>query len=517
MFSVPRNIQAGLKDDVIKILVSNVKAPEDLAEDVPLIEGTETVSSYNWLAEHEVECDVPTIQVPGAPPILHLHASMDSMQLQPDSGTHFIDQNASRMKGKSGLIPGLAACYAYKKDFDITDYDVVTDRNNLIKLFELIELSAVETKDEGRPPTSTPWRAPSIAAAASRRARGGMHSLHPAFQKLGSRRGGGIESMDRRAEKTRIDVDIVSGYNHETGEYIYDDKSPKQTLVLTRWEYKNEEVVDPATDFRGFGHSFLTETRRFLSFEEGRVNYKGPDDVTGFHCLVGYKLFGMKLLVRYHADACDMTREQFIKWISEDAIRDLSDPETDSGSDSEEGSEDNTLCESPTTDTFDLLDAFKTLSVKTEDTSRVSHVHHSSTGDNADGATLPKIPMGIVQTPNTIFPADRILQVKTRGIKTGLNREVLFRQLFFSQTRKVFVAYHSRGLFVKENRSQEDIMKEMTGWAKDNKEIFKKLVSLFMEIKNKVGRAGGKGAVGFLLKKNASDDPVVLDIQSRTD
>lgn len=525
MFSVARDIKEGLEDDVTEILVSGVKAPADFTENVPLIEGIRIVSSYNWLAEHEADSEIPTIQVPGAPPILHLPPGRPPLQLKPDTGHYFIDQNASRMKGKSGLIPGLTACHACEKNFKITDYDVVTDRNNLIKLFELIELSAVGNKDPTKPATSTPWRAPSIEAAAARRARGGSRPVHPFFQQLGPGHGRGIKSMDRRAEATRIDVDMVSGYDNDTGKYIYDDSSAKKTLVLTRWEPQNDEIIVSSRDFRGFGHSFLTETRQFLSCEDGRVIQRGPKDVTGFHCLVEYKLFGMKLLVRYHADACDMTREEFVRWISQDALRDLEEPDTQSEYDSEDGSEDpdRTPYESPATDTFDLLDAFKTLSVKTEQTSNVptkllsSLKSTSADVNNPDTISLPQIPMDIIHTPNTIFPAHKILQVKTRGKHTGLNREKLYIQLFFSQTRNVFVAYHTRGLFSEAETSKEDITEGMAKWANDNKEILKKLISLFQVIKDKVGEIGGKGALEFVLKKKASDDPVALEIRGRSD
>ncbi|KAF3213510.1 hypothetical protein TWF679_005326 [Orbilia oligospora] len=542
MFTVPRNIKAGLKEGTTTILVSSVRAPSDLTRDTPIIEDIKTVSSYNWLAEHETDYNVPTIQVPGAPPILHLPKGKPPMKLEADTGHHFIDQNASRMKGNSGLIPGLAACHAYKRDFKITDYDVITDRNNLIKLFELIELSLVGTKDAVTPATSTPWRAPSIEAAAARRDRGGWRGrgrgrgrgggsggnggAHPFFQQLGARQGMGIESMDRRAETTRIDIDVVSGYDNDTGKYIYDENpTTKKTLVMTRWEPKNEEVVISQIDFRGFGHSFLTETRQFLSFEDGRVFQKGANDVTGYHCLVEYKLFGMKLLVRYHADACDMTKEEFVKWISQDAIHDLSGSDTQSeGSEGEEDESDNpdrTLFESPTTDTFDLLDAFKTLSVKTERPSnekllsklKLSTPQHN----NPDVVSLPKIPMDIIPTPNAVFPGEKILQVKTRGKHTGLNRERLYTQLFFSQTRNVFVAYHTRGVFSETETSKEDITAGMSKWADDNKELLKRLTSIFRQVKETVGGMGGKGAIGFLLRKKASDDPVVIDIQGRDD
>ncbi|KAF3176840.1 hypothetical protein TWF751_003160 [Orbilia oligospora] len=532
MFTVARNIKDGLKEGTTTILVSSVRAPSDLARDTPIVEDIKTVSSYNWLAEHETNYAVPTIQVPGAPPILHFPKGKPPIKLEADTGHHFIDQNASRMKGNSGLIPGLAACHAYKRDFKITDYDVVTDRNNLIKLFELIELSLVGTKDAVTPATSTPWRAPSIEAAAARRGgggwrgrgrgRGGNRGAHPFFQQLGARQGMGIESMDRRAETTRIDIDVVSGYDNDTGKYIYDENSPKKTLVMTRWEAKNEEVVISQIDFRGFGHSFLTETRQFLSVEDGRVFQKGANDVTGYHCLVEYRLFGMKLLVRYHADACDMTKEEFVKWISQDAIHDLEDSDTQSEGSDEDGSDDpdRTLCESPTTDTFDLLDAFKTLSVKTERPSNEKLLSKlkltTSQNTNPDVVSLPKIPMDIIPTPNAVFPGEKILQVKTRGKHTGLNRERLYTQLFFSQTRNVFVAYHTRGVFSETETSKEDITTGLSKWADDNKELLKRLTSIFRQVKETVGEMGGKGAIGFLLRKKASDDPVVIEIQGRT-
>ncbi|KAK6334435.1 hypothetical protein TWF730_003649 [Orbilia blumenaviensis] len=519
MFSVARDTNESLKGDVVRILVGDVTAPSDLPEETPIIEGVATVSSYNWLAEHEVDSVIPTIQVPGAPPILAFPETSATMKLQPDVGHHYVDQNAARMKGKSGMIPGLAACHAYKRDFKVTDYDVITDRNNLIKLYELIELAGERVKDE--PPISTPWRAPSIQAAAARRGRGNYRPVHPFFQQLGPGHGRGIESMDRRAEATRIDVDVVSGYDNDTGKYIYDENAASTTLMLTRWEPHNEEIVISSMDFRGFGHSFLTKTRLFLSLEDGRMKERGPKDVTGFHCLVEYKLFGMKFLVRYHADACDMTRAEFVQWISKDGLRDLAELDTESNNDSDDGSEDRTLCESPDTDTFELLDAFKTLTVKTDEVERIDQKIHLSpknkTKDASESFRLPNIPLEIINTPNTIFPGNKIIQVKTRGRRTGLNVEKLYVQLFFSQTENFMVAYHTRGIFSAAETLKEEISPELEKWGSDNKERLKRLVSIMREIKAKVVGLGQKGALEFRLKKKASDDPVIIDIRARED
>ncbi|KAK6519107.1 hypothetical protein TWF281_003796 [Arthrobotrys megalospora] len=528
MFSVARSLNDGLKQGRTKILVGSLKPPSDLLEDIPLIEGVRTVSSYNWLSEDEVDSDVPTIQVPGAPPLVSFPQDTPSMKLQPDTGSHFIDQNAARMSGASGMIPGLAACHAYKKDFKIIDYDIVTDRNNLIKLFELMEI--VETKAGMAPAISTPWRAPSIEAAASRRGRGNHKPVHPFFQRVpGMGRGGGIRSMDQRREIVRIDADLVSGYDNNTGKYVYDEASGPKTLVLTRWEPQNQETVMSSVDFRGFGGTFLTKTRRFLSLEDGIIQERGPRDVTSFHCLVEYKLLGMKFLVRYHADACDMTRAEFIKWISQDGLRDLSEADGDSESASEDaygsevGSEDTTLSGPPDTDTFDLLDAFKTLNLKTDDTNPMSKKPVPSLKKTAPEVnthkfcTLAQIPMSIIHTPNTLFPSNKILQVKTRGQHTGLNREALYRQLFFSQTQRVFVAYHTKGVFSEASVLKEDISTGLVNWGNSNKEILRKLVTILREVQEKVDEAGGKAALMFGSKKKNNEDSVILEVHTRDD
>jgi hypothetical protein len=130
-------------------------------EDLP-IENVEYVASYNW-----VDTEQPTIVVPGTSVLpssrLERYHSQPSdsrhnagspavwtgrqvpFTLQPDSGSHFVDQNWARMS-QYPLLPLFAAADAIhdnnkKPPVDWPDVDVVTDRNGLRKLLRWLNPS----------------------------------------------------------------------------------------------------------------------------------------------------------------------------------------------------------------------------------------------------------------------------------------------------------------------------------------------------------------------------------------
>ncbi|KAF3941866.1 hypothetical protein ABW19_dt0200081 [Dactylella cylindrospora] len=514
----PRKIHDDLKPNPATIKVTNSWGPPVATRSETIIEDVKAVSSYNWLSEEETESAVPTIQVPGAPPLVSFPKDTDVLHLEPDSGHHYIDQNAARMKGRSGMIPGLAACYSYSKTFRVEDYDIISDRNNLIKLIDLLR----EVEEPPSPPTSptSPTRTRggfSLRSPTSPRGRGGrggpfssrgrggssLGSPASPTSPLNQYRGRGIESMNRRSETSRFDADLVAGYDTTTGNYVY-SRDPKayKTLVLTRWEPKNEELIYSSIDFRGFGFSFLSRTREFLWLEDSKVVTKGTNDVTGFHCLVEFKLFGIKMLVRYHADGCDMSREQFVRWVAKDGLRILEGDASGLGFGDEEAYEAAFQeYEEDEEDTFDLLESFKTLEVKDKEKPQAEAAEDVK-GLPKKPSPIPAIPIMILQTPNHVFPQDHIMQVKTRGKFTGLDREKLHAQLFFSQTSNVFVAYHSKGHFAKEDAAAENISEGLKSWGENNEGRLKRLLTLLWKIRREVAQGSGKGAIVFCGKAN---------------
>ncbi|KAF3913520.1 hypothetical protein ABW20_dc0101093 [Dactylellina cionopaga] len=359
-----RHVYDDLNPRPSRISITNPSSKSaDNGKPEPVIKGLETFEIFeanSWLIYGTVA------KFAGVPPLVSFPDDKTVLKLEPDNGHHFIDQNAARMNGRSAMVPGLAACYAYDKAFKIEDYDVITDRNNLIKLFELLNLGNNTPRPIPEPRPTNSWRGGPSSPGRGQGWRGGSRNFTPPSTPQRPR---GIESMERRPETSRIDIDVVSGYDHIAGEYLYDPSSPSQTLILTRWEPLNEEIVHSATDFRGFGFSFLFETRQFLSLEGGKIVERDPKEITGYHCLVKYHLFGLRILVRYHADACDMTRQEFTKWVLKDGLRDIKGASGERGDDSDEEKEEeeedliNLLEDS---DTFDLLDSFKTLNIAEE-------------------------------------------------------------------------------------------------------------------------------------------------------
>ncbi|KAK4460748.1 hypothetical protein QBC42DRAFT_271706 [Cladorrhinum samala] len=93
------------------------------------------LASYSW-------CDKPTatISVPGSPP-LWSPPPKSSLPLDPDSGTVYIDQNAARCPW-SPLEPLFRALFIMNPDLDLSDVDVVTDRNNIRKLLRFVQASS---------------------------------------------------------------------------------------------------------------------------------------------------------------------------------------------------------------------------------------------------------------------------------------------------------------------------------------------------------------------------------------
>ncbi|KAF8424822.1 hypothetical protein EV426DRAFT_716484 [Tirmania nivea] len=91
-------------------------------------EDYEVLASYNWFEK----AGKPAIIVPGlaprwTPPPL-------PAWLNPDTGIYYIDQNAYRWP-TSPLEPALRALFTLQPNFDLNPIDLITDRNNLRKLF----------------------------------------------------------------------------------------------------------------------------------------------------------------------------------------------------------------------------------------------------------------------------------------------------------------------------------------------------------------------------------------------
>ncbi|EXF86245.1 geranylgeranyl pyrophosphate synthetase [Colletotrichum fioriniae PJ7] len=102
------------------------------------IERLQYVASYNW-----IDKDLPTIAVPeGLPPLWA--PPLKPPRMTPDSGIRYIDQNAARWP-EYPLEPLFRAVCAQNPEFEMSDVDVVTDRNNMRKLLPFVEASASDS------------------------------------------------------------------------------------------------------------------------------------------------------------------------------------------------------------------------------------------------------------------------------------------------------------------------------------------------------------------------------------
>ncbi|KAF8758791.1 geranylgeranyl pyrophosphate synthetase [Rhizoctonia solani] len=245
-FTPSAKLQEGLSESAIDSVSINSIRLDSTKE----VEATNVVAlgSYDW-----VDHSIPTIVIPaskhiGAPP-LWKEPSLP-LQLEPDTGDSFIDQNTARLP-MHPLEPMFRAISVTQEQFKNTinfseeKIDVVTDRNSLRKLMRFI-ISHGPNRDH-RP---------------------------------GSNR------------EFRIDVQLALN---------------GRTLVLTRHE---ENLVDKSTGFKGYGHNFEKATTEasppLLATNSGRTHISHLRS-TGHHRITRYDLLGLRFLVRYEVDSMEST------------------------------------------------------------------------------------------------------------------------------------------------------------------------------------------------------------------
>ncbi|CUA75100.1 hypothetical protein RSOLAG22IIIB_01742 [Rhizoctonia solani] len=232
-------LQEGLLDGEIEsisvaTISSNASEKVEATNVVPL-------GSYNW-TDHSI----PTIVIPGAPPLWKEPTL--PLQLEPDVGDSFIDQNAARLP-MHPLEPMFRAIDVTQKqlgnDFKLANenIDIIADRNSLRKLTRFI--SSHGPNRDPRP---------------------------------GSNR------------EFRIDVQLASN---------------GRTLVLNRHE---ENSIRKSTGFNGYGFSFEKATTEeiapLLGVNSTRTHISRFKS-TGHHRITRYDLLGLRFLVRYEVDAME--------------------------------------------------------------------------------------------------------------------------------------------------------------------------------------------------------------------
>ena len=131
------------------IFRSDLNGQLDSAHEAKITE-FEYLASYSW---HK--SDIPTISVPGMllkrdpwrilllmantgfPPLWSPPAGR-ALQLEPDSGRVYIDQNAARISN-APFEPMFSALAIQRPNYDIGSVDVITDRNNIRKLLRFLQ------------------------------------------------------------------------------------------------------------------------------------------------------------------------------------------------------------------------------------------------------------------------------------------------------------------------------------------------------------------------------------------
>ncbi|KAG8745967.1 hypothetical protein FRC10_006530 [Ceratobasidium sp. 414] len=197
------------------------------------------LGSYNW-----VDHSVPTIIIPGSP-TLWKEPTLP-LQLSPDTGPTFIDQNTARLP-KSPFEPAIRAISVIRGDLNnnprISDegIDVVTDRNNLRKLMRFICAN-----------------------------------------------GPNRDLRRHRNREFRIDAQLAPN---------------NKTLVLTRYD---ESAVDDSTQFKGYGHNFeeaATKAHPPIVAVNQTSTVLSRLKTSGYHRIIRYDLLGLRFMVRFEVDA----------------------------------------------------------------------------------------------------------------------------------------------------------------------------------------------------------------------
>ncbi|CCO28808.1 hypothetical protein BN14_02806 [Rhizoctonia solani AG-1 IB] len=238
-FTPSVKLQEGLSKDLLGS-ISFETARSDVTEEVEAT-NVATLGSYDW-----IDHSIPTIVIPGAPP-LWKEPSLP-LQLDPDTGNSFIDQNTARLP-MHPLEPTFRAISVTQEGignkFKLSEenIDIVTDRNSLRKLMRFI-------------------------------------TFH----------GPNRDHRYGRNREFRIDVQLAPN---------------GRTLVLTRHE---ESLIDTSTGFKGYGHNFekaTTENGPLLLATNSSRTHISRLKPTGHHRITRYDLLGLRFLVRYEVDAME--------------------------------------------------------------------------------------------------------------------------------------------------------------------------------------------------------------------
>ncbi|KAF8417924.1 geranylgeranyl pyrophosphate synthetase [Tirmania nivea] len=337
----------------------------------------EFLSSYNWSELKSGKLSNSTIIVPGCPSSWEPPALPKAVR--PDHGLVFVDQNAYQHPNIP-LEPLLQALYITKPSFDLNKVQIITDRNNLRKLFEVV-----------------------------------CGEKHRDFE---------------------IAVEIVNN-----------------TALFTRLEQCTSELIG-RQEFRGYGHEFEKEFTKYPSSVNGS---------TGHHRIVSYSFGGLNMVVRFEADGALPPARNPVGITK-------GTPARSSGL---------------------ILPDLSSLSLE----GRPPRTTPASSGHGTPASTSRLA----VMKAGELVPQDRILEIKTRAEHRAIGIPECMPQLWFSDTRNLFIGLHNRGTFRTINKYQVD--EKMTSqWEKLHERQLGQLVDLLGKIiaiaKGSTGRTKVRGVQG---------------------
>ncbi|KAH9932817.1 uncharacterized protein BXZ73DRAFT_46720, partial [Epithele typhae] len=456
----PRELRGGLVEPAIM----EIQVPEDVeVPDGPhALDDFECVGSYSW--RKDLADEKPIIEAPGCP-VRWLDHDLP-IQVQFDDEIRLYHENGYYMRGGSKLLPLLRALEAFRNDesstgeevhdlsaLDLSEVDIVTDRNNLRKLLR----HAMEAQDEV---ASTPLAAtendahtPLVSSNADADA-----NLNPDAPLAGDRKTPDLnqKQIDSWAARRDFRIDLQ----------LAGDK----TLVMHRWaEFDREYVRPPKAGCRA--NFVRAATAPLEGCERGTNHFR----------MVKYKFGGLTLLVRYEVDACTSDTVLFrppieISTSADPAPAPGVSPEEQTAATpaeaqqsvhkSPESSSDITALHQETSAAIaeDPKPTGKpTLAYTSFDWSE-AHCHDppaSSPPPSPASSPAPAMPTAPardvhVVRAGTLLPQHATLELATRSAKyvDRTTAEDTYLQLFLTQTPAHLVAVHERGVFARVDRQE---------------------------------------------------------------
>ncbi|RPB29209.1 hypothetical protein L211DRAFT_833071 [Terfezia boudieri ATCC MYA-4762] len=405
-------------------------------------EDYELVASYNWCEK----AGKPGIIVPGlaarwTPPSL-------PAWLNPDSGIFYIDQNAYRWP-TSPLEPALRALFTLHPTFDLNPIDIVTDRNNLRKLFRFVcgnQKFMHEFKFYveviNRTVLVTRWEKRAANVVAGGEFRGFGHTFEKEFTKYTK----GLEG---------------STGHHRVAKYKFGGLNMMVRFTAEAFLGSKDMPSGGDTEATGIAQKSVKKQTSDSSPRTGQKSSPGR------------------------------TRPHFTPGTGDVKQAPPSAPAHTSTTNAR-GSFAKPLPKAPLTDHTDLADIFAK-SLKIEANNEPENPPHRL-----------EIVLG-----GMMMPQERVLEMKTRAMNRTIDLTDQTPQLWFSNTSNLYVGYHQRGSFMNVDTEIMGV-KGLQLWEDENQGNLRKLAALLRSIIQIARSAEGGRAqvacVGGKLRVHAIQD-----------